>query len=416
MKGCKPAYFLFLIVSLLLISNKVVSQTRTQLESKREALLKEIEATAKVLEQARATKSDASSRIDKLEAQIERRNELLSNLCESVDALDNQAIQSNTEAVALQKQLDRLKFDYRQVMQTAYRRHLNYHYYLMLLSSKTINNFLSWVLYIKQFDKFTEEKLTSIMDNHKSLMDNIYNIQSTKQKKLNLVKEQESQQTKISTEIAEKNDLMAQMTQKESALVEKVQQKQNEKAKIDKKIEEIILAEIKASKEKLAKTAKKTTKTVGTKKTELKNTPVVDTDSKSFELNKGKFPWPVNKAVIMNGFGRQEHPTVKGIFTNNKGVYVKTEKSAEVHAIYKGTVIATLSSPAYKECVLVKHGNFFTLYANLDEVFVKRDNVINAKQAIGKVAYEDTYNCPILYFEIWKGESPLNPEQWLISL
>lgn len=417
MKRCKAIYIAALFLGLnLLNTTNAASQSRTQLEAKREALLKDIEITSRKIEQARAAKTDASQRIQNLEDQIEKRNELMSNLCESVDLLDNQAIQSSTQAVSLQKELEQLKYDYRQVMQTAYRRHLNYHYYLMLLSSKTINNFLNWILYIKQFDKFSEGKVNSITNNQKSLMDNIYKIESTKQQKLNLVKEQEVQQNKMSAEIAEKNSLMLELSQKESTLVKKIRDKELEKESIDKQIEKIILAEIKASKTKsISKNTTKEKKS-GSKSNTLKTTPNADPESKSFEINRGKLPWPVKKALVVGGFGRREHPTAKGIYTNNKGIFLKTDASSEVTAIYDGKVIAIINSPTYKECVLVKHGEYFSLYANLDEVNVKRNNKISAKQVIGKVAYEDTYNSPILYFEIWKGESPLNPELWLKSL
>ena len=417
MKRCSKSTCYILVTGLILISANIFSQSRTQLEAKRDVLLKDIEATSKKIEQARIAKSNVEERIQNLEYQIEKRNELMSNLCESVDELDNQAIQSNSEAISLQKELDQLKYDYRNVMQTAYRRQLNYHYYLMLLSSRSINDFLNWMLYIKQFDKFSQGKVNSITNNHRSLMDNIYQIESSKQKKLNLVAQQESQQAKMSGEIAEKNSLMQEIIQKESSLVKKIRDKESEKEAINKKIEKIILAEIKATKAKTeSKTSKSNKSASKSDKGNLKSTPVVDQLSKSFELNQGKLPWPVKKAMIISGFGRKEHPTAKGIYTNNKGVYVKTDPASEVSSIFDGKVIAILNSPIYKECVLVKHGEYFTLYANLNVVNVKRDGKIAAKQVIGKVAFEDTYNCPILYFEIWKGESPLNPENWLKSL
>ena len=421
MKRCRQIIGYLPLAGLLFISVNIFSQSRTQLESRRDLLLQEIEATSKKIEQARIAKSNVEERIQNLEYQIEKRNELMTNLCESVDELDIQAIQSNSQAVSLQKELDQLKYDYKNVMQTAYRRQINYHYYLMLLSARSINDFLNWILYIKQFDQFSQEKLNSITNNHKELMDNIYKIESSKQKKLNLVAEQESQQLKMSAEIAEKNSLMAELVQKESSLVKKIRDKEAEKEAINKKIEKIILAEIKASKSKTetkeSKSKKNTSGAAGkTNQGTLKSTPFADELSKSFELNQGKLPWPVKKAMIVGGFGRKEHPTAKGIYTNNKGVYIKTNAAADVSAVFEGKVIAILNSPIYKECVLIKHGDYFSLYANLDVVNVKRDSKINVKQVIGKVAYEDTYNCPVLYFEIWKGESPLNPENWLKSL
>jgi len=426
MKKCNPLLNLYgLIAMLMIFVTHLSAQSKAQLESRREELLREIELTSQKIEKARSDKSDAAQRIQTLETQIEKRNELVNNLCESIDLLNNQAIQTNSQATILQKELDQLKYDYRQVMQTAYRRHLNYHYYLMLFSARSVNDFFNWVLYIKQFDTFVTEKVKSITGNQQALMDNIYKIESSKEQKLKLVSEQERQQNKMTSEINEKNSLVQQLSEQESTLIRKIRDKENEKEQINRKIEKIIAAEIKAAKEAELKKTKSSPKSDSkrsgktsekTANTSPKSTPKADPLSVNFEGNKGKLPWPLKKALVIAGFGKKEHPTVKGIYTINKGIYIKTDQAAEVTSVFDGKVVAILSSPAYKECVLVKHGDYFTLYANLNEVNVKKNSSVSAGQVLGRVAFEDTYNSPVLYFEIWKGESPMNPELWLKSL
>ncbi|HMG16715.1 MAG TPA: peptidoglycan DD-metalloendopeptidase family protein [Saprospiraceae bacterium] len=418
-KYCLTALAIFLIAGISIMSYG--QQSRTELESKRESLLKEIETTARKIEEARTTKQKASDRIEDIEKQIDNRNKLMANLCESIDQMDNKMIQANSNAAVLQKELDRLKIDYTQVMQAAYRRHLNYSDYLMFLSSKSINAFFSWWLYVRQFDSFTKVKVNTIMNDHKSLMDNIYNLETNKKKKMGLVKEQERQQASLSAEIETKNKLLESLNQKEAELVKKVNDKEKEKKKLDDKIEKIILAEIKAAEAKKAKAAitkSKTSKTKTTAKAEtssakLKDTPNDDPISSSFAANKGKFSWPVDKASVISGSGKQEYHNLKGVYTNNKGITIKTGDKAVVKSIFEGTVVETFSTPTFRNIILISHGKYFTLFKNMEKVTVKKGDKIKAKQIIGNAGYDNTYECPLIIFEIWNGKNPLSPESWL---
>jgi len=422
MRECK--YFLKGLTIFLIAGISILSfgqQSRTELESKRENLLKEIEATAKKIEEARTSKSKAADRIEDIEKQIDNRNKLMSNLCESIDQMDNKMIQANSNAAVLQKELDRLKIDYTQVMQAAYKRHLNYSDYLMFLSSKSINDFFSWWLYVRQFDSFTKDKVTAIMHDHKSLMDNIYNLETNKKKKLGLVKEQEHQQALLANEIETKNKLLESLNQKEAALIKKVNDKEKEKKKLDDKIEKIILAEIKAAEAKKAKAMAGKSKTGKSKSvtkkektdTNLKDTPNDDPVSTSFAANKGKFSWPVDKANVISGSGKQEYHNLKGVYTNNKGITIKTGDKAVVKAIFEGTVVETFSTPTFRNIILISHGKYFTLYKNMEKVTVKKGDKLKAKQIIGNAGYDNTYECPLIIFEIWNGKNPLSPESWL---
>lgn len=422
MRECKyylTGFAIFLIAGISFISYG--QQSRTELESKRENLLKEIESTAKKIEEARTTKQKASDRIADIEKQIDNRNKLMANLCESIDQMDNQMIAANSNATVLKRELDRLKIDYSQVMQAAYRRHLNYSDYLMFLSSKSINAFFSWWLYVRQFDSFTKDKVANIMTDHKALMDNIYSLEASKKKKLGLVKEQERQQTSLANEIETKNKLLESLNQKESELIRKVNAKEKEKKKLDDKIEKIILAEIKAAEAKRAKALAnkaKTNKNSSSKKTEtkstkLKDTPNEDPISSSFAANKGKFSWPVDKANVLTGTGKQEYPNLKGVYTNNKGITIKTADKAPVKAIFEGTVVETLSTPTFRNVILINHGKYFTLYKNMDKVSVKKGDKVKAKQVIGTAGYDNTYESPLIIFEIWNGKNPMSPESWL---
>lgn len=422
MRECKICIAGLILLALATVSiYSFAQQSRSELESKRENLLKEIEATTRKIEEARNTKQKASDQIAEIEKQIDNRNKLMANLCETIDQMDTKMVLANDNATVLQRELDRIKLDYTQVMQTAYRRHLNYSDYLMFLSSKSVNEFFSWWLYVKQFDYYSKEKIASILNNHKSLMDNIYTLETNKQKKLNLVKEQEHQQKLLAVEIDAKNKLLESMTQKENELIKKIKSKEDEKKKLDDKIEKIILKEIKEAEAKKAKALKsksKETKTPVKKQTEskpavLKDTPNDDPVSKSFAGNKGRFSWPVEKAVLLSGSGKHEHPTVKGVYVNNRGIVIKTTDKAGVKAIYEGVVSYVGNNAEFKDLILVKHGNYYTMYANLDKVSVKKGDLVKAKQVIGSVSYDNTYECPVLYFGIWNGEKQLSPESWL---
>ena len=135
--------------------------------------------------------------------------------------------------------------------------------------------------------------------------------------------------------------------------------------------------------------------------------------TENFTTNKGTLPWPVERGVITEGFGKQKHPVLAGIEIYNNGVKITTEKGASARAIFDGIVSRILNIPGAGKAIIVSHGDYFSVYNNLSDVFVTAGQSIKTKQEIGLISTNSSTNETITELQIWKGNKKLNPAQWL---
>ena len=137
--------------------------------------------------------------------------------------------------------------------------------------------------------------------------------------------------------------------------------------------------------------------------------------SATFEKNRSKIPWPVDKGFISIKFGKHPHPVLKGEYEDNKGVIIQTPKQEKVKAVFEGTVrVVQRGIALYKNMLIIKHGEYFTLYAYLDKVDVQVGQKVSTQDVIGEV-YTNKDGVSQLQFQVWKNTENLNPEKWLMA-
>jgi septal ring factor EnvC (AmiA/AmiB activator) len=141
-------------------------------------------------------------------------------------------------------------------------------------------------------------------------------------------------------------------------------------------------------------------------------TPEEQLISSNFSANRAKLPWPVSRGHIISYFGRQEHPSLRGVYIENNGLDIKTNTGADARSIFGGTVVNVFSLPTVQNCVIIRHGEFFTVYSNIQQVFVKPNQTVSAKEAIGKL-FTDEDELTKVHIEIWRGKEKLDPSLWL---
>ena len=138
--------------------------------------------------------------------------------------------------------------------------------------------------------------------------------------------------------------------------------------------------------------------------------------AQKFEQNKGKLPWPVEKGIVTRRFGKQPHPTIKGITIESAGVYIVTEKGVSARAIFNGEVMGIIVLPGNKKGVYVKHGNYISFYANLEKTYVKKGDKVTTKQKIGKIYTDKISKKTTLKFQLRKNLTRLNPASWIYKM
>jgi septal ring factor EnvC (AmiA/AmiB activator) len=135
--------------------------------------------------------------------------------------------------------------------------------------------------------------------------------------------------------------------------------------------------------------------------------------STDFEKNEGRLPWPTERGVITGQYGEHQHPDYKSVTIRNEGVYIATSKGESARSIFKGVVSRVFTIPGENYTVLVKHGEYYTLYHNLINVKVKAGQQVNTKETIGTVFTNEKTRETVLYFQVWKETEKKNPELWL---
>ncbi|HXP53107.1 MAG TPA: M23 family metallopeptidase, partial [Bacteroidia bacterium] len=225
-----------------------------------------------------------------------------------------------------------------------------------------------------------------------------------KDEKKDLLASQELQKQELTKEKDEQQKALAKLQSKEKDLKKQLAAKQKAAKKLDEAIHKIIEDEMKKE---TAKAHPKNPKNNG----EMSLTPEAKALSKNFEGNKGSLPWPVVEGSIFKQFGT--YSPMPGITLSNSGIDIATTKSAIARSIFQGTVTAVTEIPQSGKVVIVKHGEYYSVYSNLKDVFVKAGDNITTKQNIGTILFNDDDGKTELHLELWKGESKMNPEDWL---
>ena len=211
------------------------------------------------------------------------------------------------------------------------------------------------------------------------------------------------------------------LTSREKRLRAELKEKARQEQKLADKIEDIIRKEIE-----MAKAATKRQSNSGAsaskRKTEgpnpgaavLSNPPETLKLSNDFESNRGRLPWPVEQGIISSSFGRHSHPVWKDVVVNNNGVNINSGKGAKARSIFEGKVIRVLLV-VDKYAVLIQHGEYFTLYSNLEQVYVKAGDKVITRQPLGVVQTDEEDDKTELHLEVWRGSNKMDPENWIAS-
>jgi septal ring factor EnvC (AmiA/AmiB activator) len=202
------------------------------------------------------------------------------------------------------------------------------------------------------------------------------------------------------------------LSQREEEVRKEIAATKKQQAELNRLIKNVIAEEMR-----LAKAAEKPATAPKTKQPIRKNLPEaprVNNLSASFSSNKGNIPWPVDNGFISKKYGTYPHPTLKGISETNDGVDIQTNNNAPVKSVFPGTVTKITTVPGMGGTIIIKHGEFYTMYSRLKTIAVKSGQEVQSSTVIGYVyADEDGYS--ELHFQTWKGLQVMNPSIWLSS-
>lgn len=399
-------FILFLTGFLLLIPQFSEAQTtRKQLEQRRKQKEKEIRLTKKILARTRNKKKKTLSQLNLLNRQIKMREELISTMADEINVINRQIESENANVENLGSELKRLKDEYADMIYRSYKMRESGDLSSYVLASDNFNQAVKRIKYVQQIGEDRERQVALIGKIRDSISSQLVELKKIKNQKSELLAEKEKEKRELSGDKQENQRLVKNLKKKETTLKNDLKYQKQSAKNLDNRIRKLIREEIAR--------AKRNKKGKPAKKGEMRLTPEAAALAKEFGRNKGKLPWPVERGIIMRRFGTYAHPELPGITIVNNGVDIATVQSSIARSVMAGEVRSVFSIPGMQKAVMVKHGNYFTVYAHLDQVLVTRGDKIKALDDLGVIHTDDNEDKTILHFEIWKNNSNLNPQLWL---
>lgn len=396
--------YLLLIATFLWCGATAFAQPINDLKLQKQKLEEEISFAKQKLSELEQKRTLTLTELVTLKKQIQSREALIHNISRQIVSYDNQINQGRGVIHSLERDIEQLRKEYARMIVYTYTNRNSYDNLLFVFSAKSFNDAYQRVKYLKEYSDFREQQAELIEKTLKTLEDEIAALEEKRREKEALKKAEEEQRNTLAKEQRQMGNKISDFKSKEEEYMTKLRKSEQEAAKLDKQIEKLIAE---AARKNAAKT------TTGSNLPAL--TPEALALSNSFESNKGKLPWPVERGTIVRGFGKKEHAVLKGIYTDNNGIDISTLEEAEVRAIYEGTVATTFYQPTYHRCVIINHGEYFSVYLNMKEVYVKEGDRVKTKQTIGKVFTDSNEGKSEVHLQIWKNNVKLNPALWIFQ-
>ena len=299
------------------------------------------------------------------------------------------------------------------------------HYNMLgfVFASKDFNQAFSRLRYIREFNEARKVKIDQIASTERRISDEVEASQKAREEQAALLKDEKTQQEALQKEKKDLNGQVAKLKKKEGSIQQDIKNKQQQAKKLQKAIDDIIAEEIRKAnaeaerkrKEEAKKNANKgkATTAPAPKEKGMALTPAEKTLSSNFVNNKGSLPWPVERGVISSSFGKHASVVSDKVTVTNNGIDIATTEGAQARAVFEGEVTSVVKLTGANTVVIIRHGEYFTVYSNLENVTVKRGDKVKTKQNIGTVHTNKTEDKTELHFELLKEQNRQNPANWL---
>jgi len=405
------------LILIFLLSAAAFGQgDKERLQKTKKQLEDEIRYTTELLEKTKQSKQVSVEKLKILNQRISSREALIVTINRELGQIDMNIQVENVELDKMSKQLKTLKDDYARMIYQAYRTMNGRNKLMFIFSSRDFNQAWQRIKYYQQYSAYRRRQAERIENTTQVINGQRKDMEAKKQEKLSLFETQQKEKVKLDLEKQEKTRTVKELSSKEKQLIASLKTKQQAAARLQFEIEKLIATEIKASEERMRKTEgneKKPSGHIISGPAIYEMTPRERELSSSFALNRGRLPWPCEKGFISGTFGEHPHPVLERVKVKNNGVDITTEQNAQVKAVFNGKISKVMSFPNLNNVVIVRHGEYLTVYSNLEMVSVKEGQEVTTRQTIGKVHTNVEEQKTELHFEIWKGKMIQNPENWL---
>lgn len=390
----------------VIIQAQQTSKKQKELEAQRLRLKKEIKQINSILFNNIKTRKSALTQVEDLQVKLNVRLELIKVTNEQANLLTTRISINERNISTNRLELRNLKDEYSNLIQKSYESKSLQNRLMFLFSSESFLQAYKRVQYLKQYASYRRKQGKAIANKTKLLQELNQTLNNEKAEKILLIEENRLVQQQIEKDAQDQNSLIKTLERKQTSLASQISKKEKQQKAIDREINRLIREAIAASNKALGKKRKKT----------FQLTPEAKLIADNFKANKGRLPWPLEKGVVVQGFGRQRHPVVKTTTIQSNGVILATEPLAQVRAVFEGEVMSVIVIKGSNPSVLIRHGNFITLYTNLAKLYVTKGEKVNAKQAIGEVFTNQQTGKTQFQFGIFNNVNALNPKEWVYQM
>jgi septal ring factor EnvC (AmiA/AmiB activator) len=422
---------IFLVLFISLATTPIYAQksgSRKELENKKKKLKEEINNINELLSETKNSKKLSMNQVAILNKKISVREELIATINAEIRAINGQIRNNQKTLEQLNLSLEKLKKEYAKTVYYSYRNRDSYSQLMFVFAAYDFNQAYQRLKYLQQISEYRKKQAEEIKKTRIEIDQKLADLKQKKDEKRALLTNEEVEKSNLAKEKTEQEEIFVGLQSKEKQLKEDLDKKKRDAEALTAAITRLIQEEIRRQEEErkkqlLAKanTEEKTkTKTKKNVKAEEKVyvpelTKEAQELSSDFAANKGKLPWPVVKGVITQGFGDQEHPTIKGFMVHNNGIDISTNRGSNARAVFAGEVTGVTSVPGSGKIIIIRHGEYLSVYSNLNDVNVKAGDKVDVKQSIGNIAFDEDEGKTTVKFQIWKGQRILNPEEWLFQ-
>jgi septal ring factor EnvC (AmiA/AmiB activator) len=405
--------YIFLAICCLTISvSHAQPDKQKELEDRRIRIINEIKKINALLFKTSGQKKSVLTQVEDISQRISARENLIKVTNRQANLLTRNINDNLQKIEQLRDELKELKDDYAAMITKSYKSKSQQSRIMFLFSSENFLQAYKRLQYMKQYARQRKKQGEGIKEKAILLQQLNKDLIDQKKKKELLITENEGAKKKLQQEKKDQEVLVSSLRKDEGKFSSQINKKQKEEEAIERQIEDLIKAAIaKANKEAAKNTSKKVTKS---KKLAL--TPEAKLLAASFTANKGKLSWPVERGVVTQSYGSHRHPQFPNVTTNNNGVDITTDTNARARAIFAGEVTGIHQIKGANLAILIRHGDYITIYRNLARVSVKKGDKVTSKQNIGTIYKNPISGKTVLKFYIYKNSKKMNPADWIYKM
>lgn len=402
-----------LLVAFFAIWSGVPAQaqkSKKQLEREKKENLRKLEQTNQILREVKKEKKASISELNVLKQQTRLKERKINTIHDELGLLqtDIQHLQTEEEKMAIT--LASIKKEYAAMVYAASKASVS-NQLIYLFASETFNQFLMRLQYLRFYADARRNQARQIETVSRNLASQKVKLAEVKQGKEVLLSVEEKEKQQLVQLKSDKDRVVGELSQREQELKAKIDRQKDAVRRLERMLSDLVADEIRKSR-KVAGPPNPNSEGVDQR---MNLTPEGKMISKSFAGNKNKLAWPVQNGFISTGFGRHEHAVLRRIYVDNLGVDISTRPGEKVRSVFEGTVGLVGQVPGMEgKIVMIRHGDYFTVYSGLKNVVVATGDKVKMKQPIGEVIKDDEEGA-ILQFQVWKNSVRLDPEDWLAN-